>query len=470
MSLALIMACQSSCTQDADYSSESVLDSLDSSKKWGCIVPTVSNHSAMDLVDSMTMVGRDSRKAKLIFSDPKISSVHCAIERRIDPDNKDHPDTIVVHDHSTNGTFLFSNDSKQLEKIGKSQCRVVSSGAEVVLIPKAPNREKVSFVIYFQPSQPTLQKQTANAKYDVRDQLGSGAFATVHLCIDRTTGQKYACKIVDKNKFKLHGSSRPDSLKDEVNILLSLKHENIVQIYECFETDSHLYIILELVSGGELFDRIIAVGRFPEAEALQLFRQIYSAVSYIHALNIIHRDLKPENILLSSKYGLGVKLSDFGLSRVVSSINQAKTMCGTMQYLAPEVIEQKYSYGASVDVWSLGVNLYILLCGYPPFDDSEDCKVPMYTQMMSSSFTFPDDPWKSVSAEAKDLIKRLLTPDFRTRITTPEIGEHPWMKSSNISVNSSLSSVSMRVSLPSNTLESVPEFAEPRAPNSKKRK
>ena len=360
--------------------------------------------------------------------------------------------TIIINDLSTNGTFLFNPEPKSLDKIGKNLFRVINSGTEVILIPKAHNREKLSFVVYVDP--PSEKKTLGpHLKYDIRDQLGFGAFATVHLCIDRNTGNKYACKIVDKNKFKLHCSTRQDSLLDEVRILESLNHENIVKIYECFETSDNLYIILELVSGGDLFDRIVSVQKFSETEALHIFKQIYAAVSYIHNLNIIHRDLKPENILLSNKYGLTVKLSDFGLSRVVSSVNQAKTMCGTMQYLAPEVIEQKSSYGSSVDIWSLGVNLYILLCGYPPFDDSEDCRVPMLIQMTTSSYTFPDDPWRNISKEAKDLINRMLTPDFRRRITTKEIGQHPWVLGQGVSSTNSFGSNSSQAP--------KPEFAEP---------
>ena len=388
-------------TQEIDYGADTTLGTLNllTNQKWGCAVPTVMNHAAIDLTDQMTKVGRDSRSAKLIFNDPKISSVHCSIERKVDVEHPARSDMILLHDHSTNGTFLFNRETKQLEKIGKGSFKVIESGTEVVLIPKTPNREKISFVVYMQRRGDQMLISGVHKKYDLREDLGSGAFALVKLCIDRNTGEKYACKIVDKNKFKMHSSSRPDSLLDEVRILEKLKHENIVRVYEFFETPNELYIILELISGGDLFDRIISVQRFSETDALFIFRQIYCAVAYIHGQNIIHRDLKPENILLTNKFSLNIKLSDFGLSRIVNSMNQAKTMCGTLQYLAPEVVEQKHAYGQGVDVWSMGVNLYILLCGYPPFDDSEECRVPMYQQMIKSSYSFPDDPWKTISNE-----------------------------------------------------------------------
>jgi serine/threonine protein kinase len=211
--------------------------------------------------------------------------------------------------------------------------------------------------------------------YIVGDQIGSGMCGTVHLCIHRETGEHYAVKIIDTKKFtKTPGLSTKD-LREEAEMMKRLDHPNIIRIKDTFETDNIIFIVMELVRGGDLFDRILEKGRYSEMNARRVMGGILSAVSYLHSEEIIHRDLKPENILLVDPHDdTSVKITDFGLAKRTNQ-DGLKTFCGTPQYFAPEVLKRKSTvmgkgtYGTSADMWSLGVVLFILLSGAFPFDE-----------------------------------------------------------------------------------------------------
>ena len=224
---------------------------------------------------------------------------------------------------------------------------------------------------------------------------------------------------------------------DEVRILQELDHESIIQIKEVFDSTDYLYLVLELIDGGELFDRIISKELYPEVEARKLFNNLLSAVSYLHSKGISHRDLKPENILLKhatkAKGGNGddttIKLTDFGLSRALAGDELMTTMCGTPQYLAPEVLSQDFSdsggYTAACDLWSLGVVLFICVAGYPPFYE-EHATLSLFEQIKTGTYEFNPNWWKGISAEVKDLISHLLVVDPTKRYTAAEAAAHPW--------------------------------------------
>jgi len=273
-------------------------------------------------------------------------------------------------------------------------------------------------------------------RYELKDLLGTGAFSQVRLAESKSeSGKLYAVKIIDKTALK----GKEDSLENEIKVLRRLKHPNIVQLLETYEDKSKVYLVMELVTGGELFDRIVEKGSYTEKDAADLIRQVLEAVDYMHEQGVVHRDLKPENLLYycpdeDSK----IMISDFGLSKMEDSGIMA-TACGTPGYVAPEVLAQK-PYGKAVDVWSIGVISYILLCGYPPFYDESDSY--LFAQILKGEFEFDSPYWDDISDSAKDFIRRLMCVDVNKRYTCREALQHPWICGNAASTKNIHSSVS----------------------------
>ncbi|XP_060848619.1 calcium/calmodulin-dependent protein kinase type 1 isoform X2 [Rhopalosiphum padi] len=265
------------------------------------------------------------------------------------------------------------------------------------------------------------KSQSIEDKYDVKDLLGTGAFSEVRLAVSKERpNEMYAVKIIDKKALK----GKEDSLDNEIKVLRRLTHPNIVQLLETFEDKSKVYLIMELVTGGELFDRIVQKGSYTEKDAAHLIRQVLGAVDYMHEQGVVHRDLKPENLLYySTDDDSKIMISDFGLSKIEDSGVMA-TACGTPGYVAPEVLAQK-PYGKAVDVWSIGVISYILLCGYPPFYDENDAN--LFAQILKGEFEFDSPYWDDISDSAKNFIRQLMCVDADKRYTCREALAHPWI-------------------------------------------
>ncbi|XP_011056936.1 PREDICTED: calcium/calmodulin-dependent protein kinase type 1-like isoform X2 [Acromyrmex echinatior] len=258
-------------------------------------------------------------------------------------------------------------------------------------------------------------------KYILKDLLGTGAFSEVRLAESKEKpGQMFAVKIIDKKALK----GKEDSLENEIKVLRRLTHPNIVQLLETFEDKHKVYLVMELVTGGELFDRIVEKGSYTEKDASGLIRQVLEAVDYMHEQGVVHRDLKPENLLYySPDEDSKIMISDFGLSKMEDSGIMA-TACGTPGYVAPEVLAQK-PYGKAVDVWSIGVISYILLCGYPPFYDENDAN--LFAQILRGEFEFDSPYWDDISASAKDFIGKLMCVNVEERYTCKQALAHPWI-------------------------------------------
>ncbi|XP_007665603.1 calcium/calmodulin-dependent protein kinase type 1 isoform X2 [Ornithorhynchus anatinus] len=209
------------------------------------------------------------------------------------------------------------------------------------------------------------------------------------------------------------------------DVLGTIKHPNIVALDDIYESGGHLYLIMQLVSGGELFDRIVEKGFYTERDASRLIRQVLDAVKYLHDMGIVHRDLKPENLLYYSlEEDSKIMISDFGLSKMESSGSVLSTACGTPGYVAPEVLAQK-PYSKAVDCWSIGVIAYILLCGYPPFYDENDAK--LFEQILKAEYEFDSPYWDAISDSAKDFIQHLMEKDPGKRFTCEQALQHPWI-------------------------------------------
>jgi len=252
--------------------------------------------------------------------------------------------------------------------------------------------------------------------------IGSGTYGTVFRAVHKTTGIARAAKIVPKNRIK-----DKDRFTIEVDILKRLDHPNVIKLFEIFEDDKNVYLIMELCTGGELFDRITECGSFTEKYAAKIFKQILLAIKYCHQNNVCHRDLKPENFLFESKEGDNLKIIDFGLSKIFSDpkigLTRMKTRAGTPYYISPEVIAGNYTY--TCDLWSAGVILYILLCGYPPFFGNDDQEILRCVQR--AKLDFEEEEWELVSDEAKDLIRKLIAKP-EVRYSGEEALNHPWIK------------------------------------------
>jgi len=270
-----------------------------------------------------------------------------------------------------------------------------------------PRKEKIEDIYTFSAS---------------KDVLGTGSYGAVFKGIHKISKAPRAIKAIAKSKVK-----NPSSFKNEIEIMKKLDHPNIIKLYEIFEDSRYVYLVMEVCSGGELFERITAKGHFSEAEACDVFNQIMHALYYCHSFNICHRDLKPENFLyLNGADDSPLKVIDFGLSKISQANNVMTTRAGTPYYIAPEVLQGKYDQ--SCDIWSAGVILYILLCGYPPFYGDSDRQI--LESVKKGKFAFDGEEWDGVSKEAKDLITKMITLPTK-RLTAAQVLEHPWMKLGN---------------------------------------
>nr|XP_040034993.1 calcium/calmodulin-dependent protein kinase type II subunit gamma isoform X6 [Gasterosteus aculeatus aculeatus] len=260
-------------------------------------------------------------------------------------------------------------------------------------------------------------------EYQLYEELGKGAFSIVRRCIKKSTGQEYAAKIINTKKLSARDHQK---LEREARICRLLKHPNIVRLHDSISEEGFHYLVFDLVTGGELFEDIVAREYYSEADASHCINQILESVSHIHQHDIVHRDLKPENLLLASKMkGAAVKLADFGLAIEVQADQQAWFgFAGTPGYLSPEVL-RKDPYGKPVDIWACGVILYILLVGYPPFWDEDQHK--LYQQIKAGAYDFPSPEWDTVTPEAKNLINQMLTINPAKRITADQAIKHPWV-------------------------------------------
>lgn len=267
--------------------------------------------------------------------------------------------------------------------------------------------------------------------YRIGKVLGSGAFGEVRLCLHKDTQSQRAVKVLRKN---LLDEKEMDMLKNEIAILKDMDHPNIVKMYEFLEDEKRIYIVTEICKGGELFDEILNRSKFDEKDGAIVMKQLLSAINYCHKKNIVHRDLKPENMLLEQDKDLEkLKIVDFGTSLTFDSERALDEKLGTAYYIAPEVI--KKSYNEKCDLWSCGVIMYILLSGEPPFNDPKADNEAIMKKVEKGKYDITKGIWKTVSKEAKDLIKKLLTYKPEDRISAEDALQHPWIKEFKVEVD-----------------------------------
>lgn len=267
--------------------------------------------------------------------------------------------------------------------------------------------------------------------YRLGNTLGSGGFAVVRLATHKTTLSQHACKIMSLPAIGASVEETENSREDifrEIEILCGLEHKNIVALQDFFTDATHVYLIFELLNGGELLDAVLERGQYSEADARLCFSQLLDGIAYLHSKGVAHRDLKLENLLLVTKDDItNIKIADFGLAKAAPTPGQLKTVVGTPQYVAPEVIQgvPGQTYDLGVDMWSAGVVLFILLGGYPPFYSESEPK--MFDMIRNGEYDFDDPVWDSVSLDAKTLIEQLLRVDPEHRLTASKTQQHSWI-------------------------------------------
>ncbi|EPQ18257.1 Serine/threonine-protein kinase DCLK1 [Myotis brandtii] len=287
---------------------------------------------------------------------------------------------------------------------------------------------------------------TITERYKVGRTIGDGNFAVVKECVERSTAREYALKIIKKSKCR----GKEHMIQSEVSILRRVKHPNIVLLIEEMDVPTELYLVMELVKGGDLFDAITSTNKYTERDASGMLYNLASAIKYLHSLNIVHRDIKPENLLVYEHQdgSKSLKLGDFGLATIVDG--PLYTVCGTPTYVAPEIIAET-GYGLKVDIWAAGVITYILLCGFPPFRGSGDDQEVLFDQILMGQVDFPSPYWDNVSDSAKELITMMLLVNVDQRFSAMQVLEHPWVNDDGLPENEHQLSVAGKIKKHFNT-------------------
>eukprot|EP01135_Chromosphaera_perkinsii_P005335 Nk52_evm16s343 gene=Nk52_evmTU16s343 len=303
-----------------------------------------------------------------------------------------------------------------------------------------PNPEKKETVDVFDAELPSPSNKNPTGSfvlpckeedfpYAIEEKIGTGNFADVRKCSHKLSGKTYAIKIIDKSKA--HSSTYKENMFEmELEILKEIEHPNMIKLYDHYETERYLYLVTELASDGDLFDRVVSKKKrkaLSEKDASHLIKQLVLGVEYLHRQNVVHRDLKPENILIDSgSDGKDiVKVCDFGLATTISKGQKLGTVCGTPTYVAPEILSEE-GYDEKVDIWAIGVITYILLCGHPPFHSK--VQKMLFQKIRKGEYDFHEKYWGCISSSAKELIKHMLTVDPKERFTASQVLEHPWIR------------------------------------------
>ncbi|XP_051548940.1 serine/threonine-protein kinase Chk2-like isoform X2 [Myxocyprinus asiaticus] len=387
---------------------------------WGCIIPLVQGFIVLNCVENQYSFGRD-RQCDYTFSNSavkKTAHFHTYSKKhfRIFKEEK----LVYIEDLSGNGTWVDD------EKIGKGKQRLLSNNSVIALAEQ--KHQVFMFIDKMGDEQPNLPAEFSN-KYHIARKIGTGVCGEVKLAIEKDTCKKVALKTINKHNFPSIGTATRNAER-EIEILKKIDHPCLIKTEDFYQTEDSYYIVLEYIEGGELFGRIKAKKQLEEGIAKLYFYQMLRAVEYLHNNGIIHRDLKPENVLLASHDDIClIKITDFNQSKILEESSLMKTLCGTPTYLAPEVFTHASTVGytKAVDYWSLGVLLFICLGGYPPFN-TECSTMTIREQIINGHYRFIPSQWKTVSNEAKDLIRKLLIVDPLNRLTVEQALVHPWLK------------------------------------------
>jgi len=318
------------------------------------------------------------------------------------------------------GCFGSKEKSSSSSSSSSSSAATTSAAAKEPATTSTAPKEKGNEAIFPE----IVNKGNVEDFYTIGEELGRGGFAVVRKATNKSTGEQVAIKFIEK-KFVVDPNERK-CLVREIEIMKRVAHQNVLHLMDIFETESHLCMVMELITGGELFYKIVNRGSYSENDAIGIVHQLVTGVEYLHREGVAHRDLKPENLLCNGDGdSMVIKIADFGLSKMFSN-DVLQTSCGTPDYAAPEVLQMEGTYGMEVDMWSVGVITYVLLCGYPPFYAEDHGE--LFRLILAARYDFPEDDWRHVSNEAKDFIRHLLVVDPKQRMTAAQCLQHPWLK------------------------------------------
>ncbi|KAJ1901759.1 serine/threonine protein kinase [Kickxella alabastrina] len=377
--------------------------------------------SGSDLEKFGYQIGRHKR-CDVQINNPHISNHHCLIYR-VESEN-----AVYIEDTSTNGTFLNK------ERMERNIPVRLHDGDEIQLVRYQESKGMSYFCDSFYKFQNLAvhrnESRVFTQSYLLDRRLGKGAFASVYLVRNRVTGARYAAKIIDRRAI-VHAEKLEKldlTFQKEASILSRVKHPSIVQIHGAFREHDNMYLLLDLADGGELFDEVVNRGCLSEDDTRRILLQLLLAVRYLNHRDIVHRDIKLENILLTDAHSMRVKLADFGLAKIVGDDTFMRTVCGTPMYVAPEVltVNRTGRYDRQVDMWSLGVVIFICLSGRPPFSD-QDSTISMREQILSGNAVYDEKDWCTVSPGARDLVSRMIKVNPRERITVERALEDEWL-------------------------------------------
>jgi serine/threonine-protein kinase Chk2 len=376
--------------------------------------------------------------ADIIIDSPLVSNRHCLIFA----EHKGDETIAILEDLSSNGTFVNEG------LIGRNKRRELRDNDEITVLDQA------RFLFKYPKYRETSK---FHEQYEIVEKLGKGHFAEVFLCVEKSTGTRYAVKVFTKEPGK-EERSKTEGLQQETAVLMGISHPNLLCLKDTFDERRAVYLVLELAAEGELFNWIVMKNKLTEEETRKVFIQLFQGIKYLvcidrpdlylglclpnqHDRNIVHRDIKPENILLTDK-NLHIKIADFGLAKIIGEESFTTTLCGTPSYVAPEILEESKNrrYTRAVDIWSLGVVLYICLCGFPPFSDelyTREAPYSLHQQIQMGRFDYPSPYWDPVSDLALELIDGMLTVDVSKRLTIDECLNHPWTTQKPISLTDS---------------------------------
>ncbi|XP_034194757.2 ovarian-specific serine/threonine-protein kinase Lok isoform X1 [Osmia lignaria lignaria] len=397
---------------------------------WGRLCPIKLPFKTVEMTKNIYTLGRSESCDIAVTKNelkPKWLSVMSKVHFRITREfiNSTNDAVVYLEDLSQNGTFINK------EKIGRGNKVVIESNDVISLAQPIVTVYVFMSTIAFENNDLPLELKN---KYAVSRRLGSGACGEVKMVFSKVGCKKFAMKTIMKMGTATNGQKHPlndpDKILNEVKILKALQHPCIIKMEEIVDTPRAVYIVLELMEGGELFERIKSKGKLGEKHAKLIFYQVVLAVNYLHDSGITHRDLKPENILLACNSDITLaKVSDFGLSKLVDAQTMMKTFCGTPMYVAPEILSTigRGSYTNQVDVWSLGVILYACLSGSVPFN-AQNKNISLQEQIKRGYYSFPVSKFGDVTEKAIDLIKRMMTTNPRKRITIKQVLLHPWLQ------------------------------------------